>query len=305
MNKTPGDQQGKCGYAALIGAPNAGKSTLLNALVGAKIAIVTHKVQTTRTRITAIAIEDASQIVFIDTPGIFSPRRRLDRAMVEAAWLGAGDADVIVLLVDARKGINAEIAAILEGLGEIKRPVWLAINKIDTVEKQKLLELGAELSKKSAFEHVFMISALNGDGVDDLKTGLAAAMPPGPWLYPEDQIADLPQRLLAAEVTREKIYLRLHQELPYASTVETESWKRQKDGSIRIQQVIYVERDTQKMIVLGKAGRSIREIGRLAREELSEMLDCKVHLFLFVKVRRGWGDDPERYLNMGLNFPKK
>ncbi len=295
----------KCGYAALIGAPNAGKSTLLNALVGAKIAIVTHKVQTTRTRITAIAIEDRSQIVFIDTPGIFTPRRRLDRAMVEAAWLGAGDADVIVLLVDARKGMNAEVKAILKGLGEVKRPVWLALNKIDTVEKQALLKLGAAFSEKFAFEHVFMISALNGDGVDDLKTGLAAAVPPGPWLYPEDQIADLPQRLLAAEVTREKIYLRLHQELPYASTVETESWKKQKDGSIRIQQVIYVERDTQKMIVLGKSGRSIREIGRLAREDLSEMLGVKVHLFLFVKVRSGWGDDPERYLNMGLNFPKK
>ncbi len=295
----------KCGYAALIGAPNAGKSTLLNALVGAKIAIVTHKVQTTRTRITAIALQDAAQIIFIDTPGIFAPRRRLDRAMVEAAWAGAGDSDVVVVLVDARKGITDEVKAILNGLKAIKRPVWLALNKIDTVRKDVLLALSIRLAELYDFANIYMISALSGDGVEDLKSAMAGAMPRGPWLYPADQIADLPQRLLAAEVTREKIFLRLHKELPYHSTVETESWKRQKDGSIRIQQVIYVERGSQKMIVLGKGGRSIREIGRLAREELSEMLDTKVHLFLFVKVRSGWGDDPERYAGMGLNFPRE
>ncbi len=294
----------KCGYAALIGAPNAGKSTLLNALVGTKIAIVTHKVQTTRTRITAIALHQASQIIFVDTPGIFSPRRRLDRAMVEAAWGGAEDADIIVVLVDVRKGITDEVRVILKGLEKVKRPVWLALNKIDTLRKDALLALSTQLSGLFDFAHIYMISALGGDGVEDLKTGLAAAMPQGPWLYPEDQIADLPQRLLAAEVTREKIFLRLHKELPYHSTVETENWKRQKDGSIRIEQVIYVERDSQKMIVLGKGGQSIREIGRLAREDLSRMLDTKVHLFLFVKVRRGWGDDPERYSSMGLTFPK-
>ena len=294
----------RCGYTALIGAPNAGKSTLLNALVGAKIAIVTHKVQTTRTRITAIALHGESQIIFIDTPGIFTPRRRLDRAMVEAAWSGAEDADIIVVLVDARKGLTDEVRAILKGLKQASRPVWLALNKIDMVEKNALLELSTRLSALFSFARVYMISALTGDGTGDLKADLAEAMPQGPWLYPEDQIADLPQRLLAAEVTREKIFLRLHKELPYHSTVETESWKRQKDGSIRIEQVIYVERNSQKMIVLGKGGRSIREIGRLAREDLCKMLDAKVHLFLFVKVRRGWGDDPERYSGMGLNFPK-
>ncbi|PLX45652.1 MAG: GTPase Era [Hyphomicrobiales bacterium] len=298
------EQPTACGYAALIGAPNAGKSTLLNGLVGSKIAIVTHKVQTTRMRITAIALEGAAQIIFLDTPGIFAPRRRLDRAMVEAAWSGAGDADVAVLLVDARKGITGEVEAILKGLAEISRPVWLAINKIDLVKKEQLLALSGMLAARYDFARTYMISALTGDGLDDLKTDLAAAMPAGPWLYPEDQIADLPQRLLAAEITREKIFLRLHKELPYASTVETESWKVQKNGSIRIDQVIYVERDSQKMIVLGKQGRTIKELGRLAREELSEILDTPVHLFLFVKVRGKWGDDPERYRELGLDFPK-
>lgn len=301
MNKT---EAMRCGYAALIGAPNAGKSTLLNALVGTKIAIVTHKVQTTRMRITAIALEGASQIVFLDTPGIFAPRRRLDRAMVEAAWSGAGDADVVVLLIDARKGLTDEVEAIIDGLAAVKHPVWLAINKIDTVKKEELLSLSAQLGAQYDFARTYMISALTGDGIDDLKSDLAAAMPEGPWLYPEDQVADLPQRLLAAEITREKIFLRLHKELPYASTVETESWKRQKNGSIRIEQVIYVERDSQKMIVLGKNGRTIKEIGRLAREELTGILETPVHLFLFVKVRGKWGDDPERYRELGLDFPK-
>lgn len=294
----------RCGYAALIGATNAGKSTLLNGLVGTKIAIVTHKVQTTRMRITAIALEGATQIVFLDTPGIFAPRRRLDRAMVEAAWSGAVDADVVVLLVDARKGLTGSVEAILKGLAVVKNPVWLAINKIDMVKKEQLLALSGALAEHYDFARTYMISALTGDGLDDLKKDLGAVMPLGPWLYPEDQIADLPQRLLAAEITREKIFLRLHEELPYASTVETESWKEQKNGSIRIEQVIYVERSSQKMIVLGKGGRSIREIGRLAREELSEILDTPVHLFLFVKVRGKWGDDPERYRELGLDFPK-
>ncbi len=294
----------RCGFVALLGAPNAGKSTLLNQLVGAKVSIVTPKVQTTRARITAIAIAGESQIVFLDTPGIFAPERRLEKAMVAAAWSGAADADTIVLLVDASRGIDRNTRHILDGLAATNREAVLAINKIDQVRRDTLLELADKLNVAALFSDTFMISALTGDGVGDLRDYLAAAVPEGPWHYPEDQLADIPERLLAAEITREKLFLRLHQELPYASTVETESWRRQKDGSIRIEQVIYVQRDSQKPIVLGKGGRTIKTIGAQAREELEQILDAKVHLFLFVKVRERWLDDPERYREMGLEFPK-
>jgi len=294
----------RCGFVALIGAPNAGKSTLLNALVGSKISIVTHKVQTTRTRVRAIAIEGASQIIFVDTPGIFAPKRRLDRAMVEAAWAGTHDADVVALLVDARNPDNADTAAIIEALGETGLKPVLVLNKIDLVKKETLLGLATELNARADFADTFMISALSGDGVDDFRRYLAGQMAAGPWLYPEDQIADLPLRQLAAEITREKLTLRLHDELPYASTVETESWQEKPDGSVRIEQVIYVERDSQKKIVLGRGGQTVKLIGSEARAEIAEALDRKVHLFLFVKVRRNWGDDPERYRMMGLDFPK-
>ncbi len=293
----------RAGFVAIIGAPNAGKSTLLNQLVGSKVAIVTHKVQTTRARIRGIAIEGNAQIVFVDTPGIFKPKRRLDRAMVDAAWGGAKDSDQVLLLVDIQKGITEEVRAILKSLEDSQRKVLLALNKIDGVPHAKLLEMAQELNETGLFSEIFMISALTGDGVGDLRRHVAARMPEGPWLYPEDQIADVPMRSLAAEITREKAYLRLHDELPYALTVETESWEEKKDGSIRIQQVIYVERDSQKKIVLGKGGQSIKTIGQLAREEMQEMLETKVHLFLFVKVRENWGNDRERFGAMGLDFP--
>ena len=293
----------RAGFVAIIGAPNAGKSTLLNQLVGSKVAIVTHKVQTTRARIRGIAIEGDAQIVFVDTPGIFKPKRRLDRAMVDAAWGGADDADQVLLLVDVQKGITEEVRAILKSLEDSGRKVILALNKIDGVPHAKLLQLAQELNEAGLFTDIFMISALTGDGVDDLRRHVAALMPESPWLYPEDQIADVPMRSLAAEITREKAYLRLHDELPYALTVETESWEQKKDGSIRIQQIIYVERDSQKKIVLGKGGQAIKVIGQLAREELQELLETKVHLFLFVKVRENWGNDRERFGAMGLDFP--
>ncbi|QPC41785.1 GTPase Era [Kaustia mangrovi] len=294
----------RCGFVALIGAPNAGKSTLLNQLVGMKVAIVTPKVQTTRARLRAIAVHGPSQLVFVDTPGIFKPRRTLDKAMVEAAWAGAEEADIVLLLVDSRTGLDEEVEAVLDALAASGLKAQLVLNKVDAVKRESLLALSAALNERVAFENTFMISALTGDGVDDLRAFLADHMPEGPWLYPEDQIADVPLRLMASEVTREKLFLRLHQELPYASTVETESWTEKPDGSVRIEQVIYVERDGQKKIVLGKGGRSIKEIGQAAREELQEMLGKRVHLFLFVKVRENWGRDPERFQMMGLDFPR-
>lgn len=293
----------KCGFIALIGAPNAGKSTLLNQMVGGKVAIVTHKVQTTRARLRGIAVEGPAQLIFIDTPGIFEPRRKLDEAMVEAAWGGAEEADVTVLLVDAASDQMSETDAIVERLRDASVKPVLALNKIDCTPRDRLLELAARLNERIEFAETFMISAQSGDGVSDLRSYLAARMPDGPWLYPEDQMADFPLRQMAAEVTREKVFLRLHDELPYASTVETEQWKELKDGSVRIEQVLYVERESQRKIALGKNGRTIKAIGTAAREELQELLDTKVHLFLFVKVREKWGQDPERYAHMGLDYP--
>ena len=294
----------RAGFVALIGEPNAGKSTLLNRMVGAKVSIVTHKVQTTRTRIRGVAIEGDSQIIFVDTPGLFQPRRRLDRAMVAAAWGGAADADVVVLLVEAHRGVTTGVSTILERLSEHvgKASVVLAINKIDRVERTVLLALAAELNGQFEFAETFMISAEKGHGVDDLKRWLAKKLPVGPWLYPEDQIADLPLRMIAAEMTREKLTLRLHQELPYQLTVETESWEERDDGSVRVDQVIYVARDGHKGIVLGKKGETIKAVGQLARQELAAFLDQNVHLFLTIKVRPNWLEDAERYSEMGLNF---
>ena len=293
----------RCGFIAVIGAPNAGKSTLVNALVGAKVAIVSRKVQTTRMPLRGIAVEGTSQLVFIDTPGIFAPRRRLDRAMVDAAWGGAGDADQVLLVVDAAKGIDEDVERILGRLkGRAAAPL-LALNKIDRVKKEQLLELAARLNSEVPFAATFMISALQGDGVADLKAHLARSVAPGPWHYPEDEISDAPFRILAAEITRERIYDRLHDELPYQAAVETTAWKEQKNG-IRIEQTILVERDSQKRIVLGKGGSMIKQLSTEARKELSRVLERPVHLFLFVKVREAWGDDPERYRDLGLTFPK-
>ena len=294
--------QDRCGFIAVIGAPNAGKSTLVNRVVGAKVSIVSPKVQTTRARVMGIAIKDRVQLVFIDTPGIFQPRRRLDRAMVAAAWGGAGDADVKLLLVDAAKGIDKDTAAIIERMKEENQRAHLVINKVDKIKKPELLALVTELNAHEIFDDIFMISALNGDGVDDLVTFLADHMPEGPWHFPEDQVSDMTERLLAAEITREKLYLHLRQELPYATTVETETWEERKDGSVKIEQVIFVERDSQKSIILGKGGQQIKKIGAAARAELEEILDTRVHLFLFVKVREKWADDPERYRDWGLDF---
>ena len=294
--------QTRCGYVALIGAPNAGKSTLLNRLVGHKLAIVTPKAQTTRSRLLGIAIEGPVQIVFVDTPGIFAPRRRLDRAMVSAAWSGAEDADEAVLLVDAARGVDRDTRRILDRLAERGRKSVLALNKIDLVRRDTLLGLAATLSKEGRFDPVFMISGLSGDGVEDVKRHLAAAVPPGPWLFPEDQLSDAPERLIAAEVTREQVFLQLHDELPYASTVETESWEDRRDGSVRIEQVIYVERQSQRAIVLGDRGQRIKAIGARARAELEQMLERRVHLFLFVKVRQNWGEDRERFAALGLDY---
>ena len=300
----PASQASRCGFAALIGAPNAGKSTLLNALVGSKIAIVSHKVQTTRSLIRGITVVGQSQLIFVDTPGIFAPRRRLDRAMISSAWSGAQDADIVSVLIDARKGLDEEADAILHNLIDAKQPRLLILNKIDLVAKQDLLGLAKRANDRAAFADTFMISALTGDGVADLKTWLADHLPPGPFLYPPDQMSDVPLRQLAAEITREKMFLRLHQELPYQSTVTTEVWKEAKDGSIRIEQTIYVGRESQRKIVLGKGGQTIKAIGADARRDISEMTEATVHLFLFVKVREDWAEDPERYREMGLEFPK-
>ena len=292
----------RCGYVALIGAPNAGKSTLLNRLVGQKLAIVTPKAQTTRSRLLGIAVEGATQIIFVDTPGIFAPRRRLDRAMVTAAWSGAEDADETVLLVDAARGIDEDMRRILDRLAERSGNSILALNKIDLVPRESLLGLADALSRKGRFEPIFMISGLKGDGVADVKQHLAASLPPGPWLFPEDQLSDASERLIAAEVTREQVFLQLHDELPYASTVETEGWEDRPDGSVRIDQVIYVQRPGQRAIVLGEGGRRIRAIGAQARAELGRILQRRVHLFLFVKVRQNWVEDRERFAAIGLDY---
>ena len=293
----------RSGFVALLGAPNAGKSTLVNRLVGTKVSIVSHKVQTTRAIVRGIATRGRTQIVFVDTPGIFRPKRRLDRAMVTTAWGGAQDADMVLVLIDAQRGLKGDAAEILDRLGEIRQPKILLLNKVDAVKRETLLALTAEANGKVPFERTFMISALTGSGCDDLLGYLAEALPEGPWFYPEDQISDLPMRQLAAEITREKLYLRLHEELPYSSHVETEKWEEKKNGSVRIEQVIYVERESQKKIVIGRKGETIRAIGEAARKELAEILEQNVHLFLFVKVRENWGDDPERYREMGLEFP--
>ncbi len=294
----------RAGFVALIGEPNAGKSTLLNRMVGAKVSIVTHKVQTTRARIRGVAMEGDSQIVFVDTPGLFQPRRRLDRAMVAAAWGGAADADLVVLLIEAHRGVTDGVERILEGLQGIAkgRRIALAINKIDRVEAPVLLALTKDMNDRFAFERTFLISAEKGHGVDDLRAWLAGEVPEGPWLYPEDQIADLPMRMIAAEMTREKLTLRLHQELPYQLTVETEAWDERKDGSARVDQVIYVMRDGHKGIVLGNRGETIKAVSKAAREELEAFLGRRIHLFLQVKVRSGWMDESERYSEMGLDF---
>ena len=292
------------GFVALIGVPNAGKSTLLNCLVGTKVSIVSRKVQTTRALIRGIVMEGTAQIILVDTPGIFAPKRRLDRAMVHSAWSGAADADAICLLVDARKGISEEVEAILARLPEVRRPKALILNKIDLIPRDRLLALAASLNERIAFEHTFMVSALNGDGVDTLKRTLAGMMPASPWLYPEDQVSDAPLRMLAAEITREKLYDRLHEELPYRSTVETDQWVVKTDGSVRIEQTIFVERESQRSIVLGKGGQTIKAIGQAARREIADAAEQTVHLFLHVKVRENWADDPARYREMGLEFPR-
>ena len=295
----------RCGFIALIGAPNVGKSTLINALVGSKVAIVSHKVQTTRALLRGIATEGTSQLILVDTPGIFAPKRRLDRAMVTNAWAGAHDADIVGLLVDAKRGARrGDRGGSRPARSAVRQPKILLINKIDLVEKSALLALAKAANERVPFAATFMISALSGDGVADVKSWLAAHVPAGPWHYPEDQITDAPLRQLAAEITREKLYLRLHQELPYQSTVETEVWKEVKGGAVRIEQTIYVARESQRKIVLGKGGQTIKAIGAEARREIAEMIEAPVHLFLFVKVRERWGDDPERYREMGLEFPK-
>jgi GTP-binding protein Era len=293
----------RCGFIALIGAPNAGKSTLVNALVGTKVSIVSHKVQTTRALVRGIAIEGRAQLVFIDTPGIFAPRRRLDRAMVTTAWAGAHDADLVGVLVDARRGLDEEVCALLDRAAGVRHGRFLILNKIDLVAKPTLLALAQAANERASFETTFMISALRSEGVADMRRWLAARVPVGPWHYPEDQVSDAPLRQLAAEITREKLYRRLHQELPYHSTVETAAWKELKDGSVRIEQTIYVERESQRKIVLGKGGQTIKAIGSDARREIADAIEAKVHLMLFVKVRENWGDDPERYREIGLDFP--
>jgi GTP-binding protein Era len=295
----------RCGFVALIGAPNVGKSTLVNALVGSKVTIVSRKVQTTRALIRGIVVEDHSQIILVDTPGIFAPRRRLDRAMVSTAWSGAHDADLVCVLLDAKAGIDEEADAILSRLSDVAHEKILVLNKIDLVPREKLLALAKAANDRLAFAGTFMISALTGDGVGDLRGALAARMPAGPYHYPEDQMSDAPMRQLAAEITREKIYQRLHQELPYQSTVETDSWTERKDHSVRIDQTIFVERESQRKIVLGKGGATIKAIGAESRKEIAEILGHPVHLFLFVKVRENWGDDPDRYRHMGLEFPRE
>ncbi len=292
----------RCGFVAVLGAPNVGKSTLVNRMVGAKVSIVSPKVQTTRTRIMGICVRDGTQLILIDTPGIFAPRRRLDRAMVAAAWGGAGNADVTLLLVDSKIGPDKDTRHILEEFKESARRAVLVLNKIDLVRKPALLGLAEELNGTGVFSDTFMVSAQNGDGMPDLLAFLATQMPEGPWHFPGDQLSDMPQRLFAAEITREKLYLQLRQELPYAATVETEGWKENDDGSVRIDQVIFVERASQKAIVLGKGGQRIKALGTAARAELEGILECPVHLFVFVKVRQRWGEDPERYRPWGLDY---
>jgi GTPase len=294
----------RCGYVALVGAPNAGKSTLLNLLVGTKLSIVTPKVQTTRSRVLGIALKGETQLIFVDTPGIFAPKRRLDRAMVAAAWAGADDADIVVVLVDAAHGIDDDTRGILERLKTTRRRRVLALNKIDLVKRAQLLPLAGEAAKLCDFERVFMISSTAGDGTADLAAFLAGALPEAPWLYPEDQLTDLPQRLLAAEITREQLYLQLHQELPYAAAVETEQWEERDDGSVKISQVIHVQRDGQKAIVLGKGGAQIKKLGAAARAELEKLLERRVHLFLFVRVTPDWAEDRERFTAIGLDYPE-
>lgn len=304
FNLSKPNDKTSAGFVALIGAPNAGKSTLVNKLVGIKVSIVTHKVQTTRTIVRGVAMAGDSQIIFVDTPGIFRPKRRLDRAMVDSAWGGAKDADIVAVLIDAKKGIDESVERILNELEHIKLPKVLILNKIDITKRDQLLALSAKANEYTKFDQTFMISAVNGSGTKDIIKYFAERMPKGPWLYPEDQVSDIPLRMLAAEITREKIYIRLHEELPYISTVETDQWQEKPDGSVRIEQTIFVERDSQKAIVLGKNGQTIKIISKAAREELEEALEIRVHLFVFVKVRENWADDPERYRNMGLEFPR-
>lgn len=293
----------RCGFVSIIGAPNAGKSTLINKLVGAKVSIVSPKVQTTRTRVMGIVNKGSTQIVFVDTPGIFAPRKRLDRAMVSAAWQGTADAEIILLIVEVGRGkISAEGQAIVDKLKEQNRKAILALNKIDLVEKDKLLKIATDMNETGVFTDIYMISALSGDGVDRLLQDITGKMPAGPWMFNEDQVSDMPMRLLAAEITREKIFLQLKEELPYASTVETETWEEFDNGSVKISQTIYVMRDSQKAIILGKGGAQIKKIGEAARIELEEILERRVHLSLFVKVRENWTDDPERYRAWGLDF---
>jgi GTP-binding protein Era len=295
----------RCGFVALIGAPNVGKSTLVNALVGAKVTIVSRKVQTTRALIRGIVIENNAQIILVDTPGIFLPKRRLDRAMVSTAWSGAHDADLVCVLLDAKSGIDEEAEAILTKVASVNHDKILVINKVDLVQREKLLALAQAANERMAFAKTFMVSAISGDGVDDIRSTLAEMVAPGPFLYPEDQMSDAPMRHLAAEITREKIYRKLHQELPYQSTVETDKWEERKDKSVRIEQTIFVERESQRKIMLGAGGATIKSIGADSRKEIGEILGVPVHLFLFVKVRENWGDDPDRYREMGLEFPKE
>ena len=300
----PALPQTRCGFVALIGAPNAGKSTLMNTLVGAKLSIVTHKVQTTRSIVRGIAVEGEAQLIFVDTPGIFQPKRRLDRAMVTTAWGGASDADIVCLLIDAERGLDESNLAIIEKLAEAPRRKILILNKIDQVPRERLLQIAAAANQRLPFVETFMISALKGDGVKDLLRSLAGMVPVGPWLYPEDQISDAPLRALAAEITREKLFLRLHDELPYESTVETDSWKVLADGSARVEQTIFVTREGQKKIVIGKGGETIKAISVAARKDIAAMAETPIHLFLFVKVRENWADDPARYREMGLDMPR-
>ncbi|MGD9502062.1 MAG: GTPase Era [Methyloceanibacter sp.] len=304
-SESPANAPTRCGFVALIGAPNSGKSTLTNALVGAKVSIVTHKAQTTRGPVRGIAPIGPSQVILVDTPGIFQPKRRLDRAMSQAAWERAGDADIVAVVIDAERGLDEALDPLFSHLPEVKRPLIAILNKIDLVAKPELLRLAADLSARGRFDQVFMVSALTGDGMADLKAYLAQAVPEGPWLFPAEQLTDQSLRQAAAEITREKLFLRLHEELPYTLTVETADWKELSDGSVRVEQTIYVERESQRKIVLGAKGRTIKEIGTAARAEIGAMIEAPVHLFLFVKVRERWTEDPERYREMGLDYPKR
>ena len=301
-DEQPHDLSSRAGFVALMGPTNAGKSTLLNRLVGSKVAIVSHKVQTTRALVRGIAILEETQVVFVDTPGLFQPKRKLDRAMISTAWSGAKDAECVCFVLDARKGLSESVEATLERLKEVRKPRWLVLNKIDDMDQSKLLPLIAAINEHVSFDETFPVSALTGEGLDALIAALRSTMPPGPWLYPEDQISDMPMRMLAAELTREKLYERLHEELPYVSHVVTEDWKTTPKGH-RLEQTIYVERDSQKKIVLGKGGQTIKWISMNARKAISEAVEAPVHLFLFVKVRPNWASDPERYNEMGLDYP--